>query len=61
MLAVADKAEDKIEGLQADLDAAIEVAFKHGAKEWVRLNYPDHFKRLDTAEFEAELRHFVGH
>lgn len=61
MLAVAEKADDKINGLKADLDAAVEVAFQHGAKDWVRLNYPEHFKRLEAAEFEAELRQFVGH
>ena len=52
---------DKIEDLKADLDAAIEVAFKHGAKEWVRLRYPEHYKRLDAEEFEVSLRQFVGH
>lgn len=52
---------DKIDGLKADLDAAVEVAFKHGAKDWVRLNYPEHFTRLDTEEFEVSLRQFVGH
>jgi hypothetical protein len=28
------------------IDSAIEVAFNHGAHEWVRLNYPQHFERL---------------
>lgn len=41
---------DKIEGLEADLDSAIEVAFNRGAKNWVEMNYPDHFKRLDAFE-----------
>lgn len=37
---------EKIEGLEADLDSAVEVAFKRGATEWVRLNYPKHYSRL---------------
>lgn len=59
--AIDEKNEDKIEGLKADLDAAVEVAFKHGATEWVRLNYPDHYQRLSAEEFEISLRQFVGH
>lgn len=39
---------DKIEGLEADLDSAVEVAFKSGATDWVRLNYPQMFARLST-------------
>lgn len=61
MLAVAEKSEARNEGSKSELDVAIEVAFQHGAKDWVKANYPEHFKRLDTAEFEAELRQFVGH
>ena len=38
--------EDKVEGLQADLDSAVEVAYRRGAVEWTLLNYPDHFARL---------------
>lgn len=33
-------AKDKIEGLEADLESAVKVAFRRGAHEWVRLNYP---------------------
>jgi hypothetical protein len=43
-----ERLEDKVEGLTTDLDSAVEVAFKRGATEWVRLNYPDHFKRLSA-------------
>lgn len=43
------RAADKIEGLEADLGSAVEVAFKRGATEWVRLNYPEHYKRLLAA------------
>lgn len=37
---------DKVEGLEADLDSVVEVAFNRGAHEWVRLNYPEHYERL---------------
>ena len=33
---------DKIDGLESDLDNAVEVAIKRGAVEWGRLNYPNH-------------------
>ena len=32
---------DRISGLSEDLRSAVRVAFKNGAKEWVRLNYSD--------------------
>jgi hypothetical protein len=35
-----------IDGLKANLDSAVEVAFLHGASEWVRLNHPTHYERL---------------
>lgn len=38
--------EVTIEGLKANLDNAVEVAFLRGATEWVRLNYPSHYERL---------------
>ncbi len=37
---------DKIDGLSADLDSAVDVAFSRGAHEWVRMNYPDRFEKL---------------
>lgn len=37
---------DRAEGLEADLDDAVEVAWKRGATEWVRLNYPKHYARF---------------
>lgn len=49
-----EEAADRLEGLNADLDSAVEVAFKRGATEWVRLNYPEHFKRLSTAARERD-------
>ncbi len=39
---------DTVDGLESDLDSAVEVAFKRGATEWVKLNYPDQYKRLST-------------
>jgi hypothetical protein len=41
---------DKIEGLDADLDSAVEVAWKRGATNWVRMNYPKHYERFTTGE-----------
>jgi hypothetical protein len=38
--------DDKVEGLLADLDAAIEVAWGHGAHDWVGMNYPEHYKKF---------------
>lgn len=40
---------DEIEALRSDLDSAVEVAFKRGATEWTRLNYPEHYKRFTAA------------
>ena len=42
--AYADKLADKIDGLKADLDSALDVLWRRGddeARVWVRLNYPD--------------------
>ena len=33
---------DKIDGLESDLDNAVETAIRRGAIEWGRLNYPNH-------------------
>lgn len=35
-----EELEDKIDGLEGDLESAVEVAFDRGATEWVKLNYP---------------------
>jgi len=37
-----DDLMDKVEGLTADLGAAVGVAISRGAVEWAQLNYPDH-------------------
>lgn len=41
---------DKIEGLQNDLRSAVDVAFMHGAADWVRMNYSDDYDRLSARE-----------
>ena len=47
--------EDKVEGLTADLENAVEVAYRRGATEWTRLNYPDLFARLEAhSQWEIE-------
>lgn len=50
-----DHLRDRVDGLGADLDSAVEVAFHHGATDWVRLNYPTHFERLSAAETATGL------
>ncbi|MDW9481780.1 hypothetical protein GOB57_24330 [Sinorhizobium meliloti] len=40
--------EDKIEGLESDLESAVQVAYDHGAEEWARLNYPSWMERLEA-------------
>ncbi|QTG12399.1 hypothetical protein G6M86_03690 [Agrobacterium tumefaciens] len=46
--------EDRIEGLDSDLQSAVEVAFKRGAEDWVRMNYPAQFARLFAAKLGNE-------
>lgn len=46
IVAERERWEDKVDGLTADLDSAVEVAWKRGATEWVRLNYPAHYTRF---------------
>lgn len=41
---------EKVAGLEADLDSAIVVAWGRGATEWVRLNYPKHYARLQERD-----------
>lgn len=49
------EAIDKIEGLDADLESAVETAYRRGATEWTRLNYPALYERF-AAEKIAEGR-----
>ena len=60
--------EDKVEGLTDDLESAVEVAFKRGATEWTRLNYPKRFAALtgkggEDATYPPERNEFgvCGH
>lgn len=46
--------EDKVDGLSSDLTSAVEVAFKRGATEWTRLNYPEQYTRLMGEERKGE-------
>ena len=49
----AQAAEDKAEGLSADLRMAVQVAYRRGATEWARLNYPSWIDWLEACEEEA--------
>lgn len=40
----------KIEGMESDLFLAVETAYKRGAVEWTRLNYPAYYERLKAGE-----------
>lgn len=42
------KWQDKAEGLEADLRSAVMVAWKRGAHEWCRLNYPQWVEWLEA-------------
>jgi len=45
---------DTIDGLKSDLDAAVEVAWKHGAIDWVKMNYPKHADKFMERENARE-------
>ena len=40
---------DKIDGLEADLENAVETAFKRGAVDWCKANYPLLYERFSKA------------
>lgn len=44
------EATDKIDGLESDLYEAVRIAFKYGAKGWVKMNYPDMYKALEGGD-----------
>lgn len=50
---------DQVEGLQADLDSAIEVAVSRGAITWARMNYPGHHS-LKGASIQMEVAAAAG-
>lgn len=41
-----ERLRDKVDGLESDLSAAVELAFNTGNKEWVMLNYPEAYDKL---------------
>ena len=41
---------DKAEGLESDLRSAVQVAWRRGAKEWARLNYPQWVEWLEACD-----------
>lgn len=45
-----ERLSDKVDGLNSDLDNAIETAYHRGAVDWVRMNYPKHFASLSQAK-----------
>lgn len=45
--------QDKAEGLEADLRQAVLVAWKRGAEEWCRLNYPQWVEWLEACHAPA--------
>ena len=42
--------QDKAEGLESDLRQAVLVAWKRGAEEWCRLNYPQWIEWLEACQ-----------
>lgn len=38
--------QDKIEGLESDLEEAVRVAYERGAAGWTKHNYPDLYKKF---------------
>lgn len=51
-----DQFESAIDALKASLTGAIEIAFLHGATEWVRNKYPLHYERLLMRFDDSALR-----
>jgi len=45
--------QDKAEGLEADLRQAVLVAWKRGAEEWCRFNYPQWVEWLEACSAPA--------
>lgn len=51
---------DTIEGLTSDLQMAVQVAWRRGAKDWARLNYPgwvEWLRSCDEADRDREQQH----
>lgn len=47
--------QDKIDGLEADLESAVEVAYRRGAYDWVRMNHQRFYKRLAANKPSTEF------
>lgn len=43
-----ERLEDRIDGLESDLFSAVETAYRRGAHEWARLNYPKWIERIEA-------------
>jgi hypothetical protein len=43
---IVNQLSDNLEGLDADLHEAVRVAYKRGATDWTRLNYPKYYEYL---------------
>lgn len=50
-----DILNDKIDGMDSDLFAAVEVAYKNGATEWVSRNYPSWFERFENEKLISDM------
>lgn len=49
IIAYIEGLKDKIEGLDSDLFEAVQVAYRRGAVDWARLNYPQWIDRLERS------------
>ncbi|MBY3432824.1 hypothetical protein HFN89_01370 [Rhizobium laguerreae] len=47
---------EKIEGLESDLESAVQVAYNRGAVQWATDNYPTWVDRLEANRKAAEAR-----
>lgn len=50
LLSDVERMKDSNQGLEADLFEAVSVAYRRGAVEWTRLNYPKCFERIEANE-----------
>lgn len=51
-----DAAREKVDGVETDLQCAVQVAWRRGAKEWARLNYPGMVEWLESCDAADEAR-----
>jgi len=50
---------DKIDGLESDLENAVETAFKRNANAWLLLNYPKMYEKLVSAETNTPQQNVI--